>query len=582
MKLPTARSFGQAPAIRQRPLPTLQTTGVTESREEAAQMADAGEAMLRAGERLAARRDAVAKLRATREYRTQAMDEARRVLSEGDLTDPGTLEGYKNFIDTLGQSTLENFRGGEDARLDLQSQMQGTRFNLINQIATASAAAENKMIETEIGETMNNLAFKVRRDPREFLPAVNELNTYIDALPGDAASKRRRKAVAVSKFAEVATEELIAMGTTESLDAAHDILRTPGAIAQMDEGTQQRLLDSLREAAAPKPGGRVLSEEEAAAEGIQYDPEKGFVTQDANGNYRFQRTEATPLVNLDKATTRDEEFVKGLGKGDADFVSALRTDVEKSNRDQPHLMQLRAALESGGFEPGAFAETRLALSRVADLLGLSTESRLIGNASTAEQIDSATHQLAVNGAEKLSRVTNMSLGFVQRSLPELVKTREGNMVIVEIMQRANERLQAHAEILDDYIARSTLYPENEVSFYQKTREYDEENPVVDQDMLQRIESLSQTESRSLKEILAGGQEQGPPEGFADHLQSLGNDPEEWEFLRMEKEGAIVRRRNGTMEHVIPWPPEGETETEPQEESGLIDRLKRAGQVLAGD
>jgi hypothetical protein len=117
--------------------------------------------------------------------------------------------------------------------------------------------------------------------------------------------------------------------------------------------------------------------------------------------------------------TAAEEAVKATG-----IISSLRFTDD----------MLEAARRGTGFQSGPMGNFRLFWSNAANFLGLTEIENALGTAKTGEAMISATNQLALGGAEALSRVTNLSIGLLREVYPTLFRSLEGNQLISDILK----------------------------------------------------------------------------------------------------------------------------------------------------
>ena len=100
-------------------------------------------------------------------------------------------------------------------------------------------------------------------------------------------------------------------------------------------------------------------------------------------------------------------------------------------------------------------------------------------------------------AKTLSRVTNLSLKLVIDAVPNLMRTNEGNAVLLEVTDRFADRSIQVAEIAEGMIQRwdpqtsiSPFRPAEGETFNQKITRLDEEDPVVNDALLEAIQQGS--------------------------------------------------------------------------------------------
>lgn len=203
---------------------------------------------------------------------------------------------------------------------------------------------------------------------------------------------------------------------------------------------------------------------------------------------------------------------------DAKFAAERVNNIIETGRTartiKPQIDLFKAALQSGEFTTGAFAASRASIGRMAEFFGidpvkdLGLPQDLIGNPNAADLMLSASNQLGILLADRMSRTTNMSLGFIQDSLPNLIKTPEGNAIIVELFQRTNDREIKYSRMAE----RMQSQGKTSAEISRAIAKNEDRNPVVDQDFIDRIKSTAQKGagidlSESLKEgekIIEGG------------------------------------------------------------------------------
>ena len=231
------------------------------------------------------------------------------------------------------------------------------------------------------------------------------------------------------------------------------------------------------------------------------------------------------------------KFFETLGAKDAEAVQKMENDAQSAMRNKVEIRRMKAAMESGRFTTGVFADTRQFIARLGEFAGVDTTKgdwgKLIGDAATADTLDAASNRLGVEVADKLSRFTNMSLQFIRDSLPNLTRTPEGNSVLLEVMERASDRELKIASLADRYISEfKALRPEGERSFFQAVRDLDETDPVIDDNLRQRIIEGSKTAPPSFKQIF-GYLQNKPPEGVTV--------PKGWVFDSFDNAGRMIMR-----------------------------------------
>ena len=230
-----------------------------------------------------------------------------------------------------------------------------------------------------------------------------------------------------------------------------------------------------------------------------------------------------PITNLSENALSEE-----LGKLDAKRINDLETTAQIAIRTKGEVARMRAAIESGRFKTGVFADMRQFIARLFDFAGVDPAevSDLIGDAATADTLDAASARLGVDMAQKLGRITNMSLKFVKDALPALTRTPEGNKILILVMERVADRDLEIAALADSYFSRfGSLRPSDRKSFFEATRDLDESDPVIDEKLRQRIIDGSKNAPASFSDIKGFTESilkaRGVPEGIPAGSTKIG-------------------------------------------------------------
>lgn len=192
----------------------------------------------------------------------------------------------------------------------------------------------------------------------------------------------------------------------------------------------------------------------------------------------------TKTVEEERATAD----VTGNTKIEQEAVIKPMIEDAKTARDlMPSLDAFDAANKNGEFISGAAGGFRKSIGQWGQLLGIDPkvlEPITGGSPITAEIMDSAAQQINLKMADQVSRVTNMSLGFIQQAGPGIYRTPEGNAMIVELMRRSAERAIKLDDARQTYMEANggALRPAGKQSFYDQAQKILRE-PLVDQNFV---------------------------------------------------------------------------------------------------
>ena len=533
-RLPDVRAFGERPTPEALP-PVLQLSGVgaAERAEQesaisqakvGAQFTELGDRLALAAERLQARHDALASLRTIRDFREKASNEAMRVSAEDDLTHEDATKNFSTTIRAFMDDGLGKFTGGPDARIRVQEKLENLHFNLVNQIGLASAQATEKNIVSELGGAMNVLAMEVSNDPLSFAAKAHEFSSMVDSLPGSPQFKATQKDLATAMFTEATIRKFLQAGAISDVPGmnndAMDLLDNPMIARALGEERRTRLLSLVQQAS--KPDDLVEIGDPTSPTGSHFVPKSQAI-----GKPGRPRTPTVSIVNEGESA-----LAKALGQKDADIVSQVDRSAGDAITAKADITVMRDAINSGKFIPGAFGPTLQVIARFGERLGISEQIKpLVGDAATADTIEAASKRLGLALADKMSKVTNMSLTFIQDSLPSLMRTPAGNLVILDLMERVTDRDMQIAAIADEMTQgeHPSLRPKDKPSFGQRVRNLEKADPLVAPELRERILSESAKAPKSWKDVL---QEQAAPSGYVP--------PPGHTFLRMEGGRAVIR------------------------------------------
>ena len=204
----------------------------------------------------------------------------------------------------------------------------------------------------------------------------------------------------------------------------------------------------------------------------------------------------------------EREMDKRLAQIDTDMVKHVLEKGDTARAQQPQIDTMKEALKSGSFKFGTLADVRTEVGRFFETLGVDSGkvNKLIGGAQTAEVFEGAVNQLFSESAKDLDRSMKLSLTGIQKSLPQLYMTPEGNEVLVTLLERVNANKIAKADLTEQYWSEhGTTRAEGQPSLRKLINEFDANNPVVDDEMKDQIAQLGKSSGKmSWKDLFAGG------------------------------------------------------------------------------
>ena len=481
-----------------------------------------------AQENINARGDALKRAKTVSEWDEKSNTALLTTSEEQDLADPEVARGFNEQMRELMRSLVENHKGSADSKARLAVSLEQRRSALSGKAASMAIQAQKAGIQDLLNGALNELSATVRQNPgslsQQRLAVRRQMEEYSDALT--PTEERTYIKAADSILGETAIESMILSGHADQAEV--ELRDQPGLLASLYPDAQKRLFDKIN--------AFRVNQRAAETKGFQVRAElRATLGREPTPDELARKAGVAPpraLVNIDMGGER--AFIKELSKLDAGRVAELQDNAQTAFRNRAEIDRMTAALESGKFTTGVFADARQFLARLATFVGASDDTQaLIGDAATADVLDAASKNLAVEMAQKLGRITNMSLGFVIDSLPALTRTPEGNKILLEVMGRTATREIELANLADRYaIEYQTLRPEGEPSFFQAMRDLEENDPVITEELRKRIVGGSKKAPKSFVEVFGGGQ--------PDDLEL----PEGYEFDRMENGKVIIRDSAG--------------------------------------
>lgn len=469
------------------------------------------------------RDDAVRRARDYSAFNETIGEELRRIQTEEDIADDGTGKKFNDFLNQQLQTVIGQHGGSPESGAQLEIRLTEKKSDYTSQFANLSLTAKRNAVNAIMGQEIGKLGDLVYRDPGNIATAYDELEGMIADWAGvwTANEEEAFRVSGRSAIHEAALDSLLDQGDVQTAEAL--LYDMPGFSVPMTNEGRRRIQRRIREARGGDSLGAKVREFEQA---VGRDATEAEIAKMAGAA-------TSPLVSITQEG--DSAIAKEMGKLDAQRVNQLNTESMQAIRDLDEVERMSAAIESERFTTGVFSDARMFLARLADFAGIDTSTDewkdLIGDAATADTLDSASNKLAVNVAQKLGRITNMSLQFVRDSLPNLTRTPEGNRILLEVMKRGSERTIEISSLADQFIQRyGTLRPKEAKTFFESVRDLEESDPVITPKLRERIIKGSKKGPDTWKEVFTDKFKQEPPAGL--------EIPEGWTFDRMEGDAAI--------------------------------------------
>lgn len=133
-------------------------------------------------------------------------------------------------------------------------------------------------------------------------------------------------------------------------------------------------------------------------------------------------------------------------------LTLVEKDYDKfsnASSNKTAIAQMRSASDT--FKTGAFADTRMFVGQVADLIGLdeATKNEII-NPSSGETFKSAQNKLVRQLANGLQNLNKAELKMLQDNYPKVSNTREGNNLMFDIFEKEYEAQEQILAAIENY------------------------------------------------------------------------------------------------------------------------------------
>ena len=316
---------------------------------------------------------------------------------------------------------------------------------------------------------------------------------------------------------------------TEKADETVAKLKELGADKEMEPDRWEELVRRIYTGIDTKTAKQIGEDTLKTAATIE-----GIDPKDMPADKRSRLAKTDPpgaLVNQKINIGQDQE-----AKTTADRTSNLLGDTvdvaDAAFRTMGELKSIKAGLgnlnfakgkAAGGFITGAWADQRRWFGRVAELFySYSPNPHLknliisFGSTPIADVIDASSKRLLLYIAKDVGRITNLSLKFAQDTVPGLMRTPEGNDLIIAVMERTAERQMAIGKLAEEHQLLG-MWPEDsegkrsiERGFYARRREYRTANPMI----TPHIQGLIKKATRALYGL------QGKPNKKAPSMNSI--------------------------------------------------------------
>ena len=449
-----------------------------------------------AAQRIQNREDAIEHANRIGEYEDFSTSLLRDTILKQDISNRSVLGGVgeelrKKKADIIGRGGIS-----PDGMARLEADLERTRVLHSVKAADLSRVQSSKKVALRMGEYINQLSSEYLSDagnPAKLLEVFSKLDRRIETLSGAMEPHEEIQYSQTGKSLIVFSA--LNMLAEKNPDAAENVLmQTPGIDKILTPEHGAGILKTINSARSAKNTGFTLGENQirfdARGREIARGPKKEEQIKvekviDEMGVARWAKIEnvvdkQAPAAPQHVRTPEDEYKAKAaeaLATSEGRVMEGINKDIETARQVEPELRNIKTALDSGTVATGLGANPRLWLGKLLVLAGADTEEtrRFTGAPATAESLNSAANRIGLLTADRMTRVTNMSLEFIKESYPRLTMTEGGIRLITQSLELANARDKEVGKLMDDYQNKyRALRPGGDIpTFFEKRNEIDE-------------------------------------------------------------------------------------------------------------
>lgn len=282
---------------------------------------------------------------------------------------------------------------------------------------------------------------------------------------------------------------------------------TPGAEGRViAEGGRE-----AQETAVTIRGGTPEAQQAQQQLGVQIPEGETFeikLGQDNQGNViatDVNRLGTSQQINV--GSEQPTRFETDIQKGRAERIGTAQQEAQTSQQNLALFDTIKTSIEEGQAQTGFMGEGRRLTSQAMELVGLDPESVAPGFLSASPKVEAieAAHSQLVNqlAAERGARITNFQARQLKRALPELEKSREGNLILADLFSNMARNKVEVGKIANIFsrtpqgeLTQPTTVPgigemPEGTTFNEAVAEYESRNPVLTPELEDSISNAGQ-------------------------------------------------------------------------------------------
>jgi len=439
---------------------------------------DSDDRLKRAQLRIDAKHDINNSLILVDEFEQEEQKIFDELVADNKLGDVDFNQKYANAIDKKFSAILESsVFSSQEGKLTFQSKLLEARFKLGDDRGIKNSTA---LEQRQMGIARKGLmAFQLDPDRagEGFSEVISGARAKLNADFAGTLSESNERILINEVVFEQFSPRFTALIAGGDLNSARKLLNHPDVSQvlspQQFRAGQQRIELVEAKRIEQEVADNVLFQQEADRLGIrveQLTPAQKAGLKSSKRSPAFLAQEMFALAVLEhgtdnpttdqiqQTTRRNRAAVDPLQKikdtlqvADGKRLNLLRFENRiKAEGDLQALNLGQAALESGA-KPGSLVELRTGIAKMLNLFGVSDEaiaSLNLGSAPMNELLGKSLADLALTQADKISRVTNMSIKLVREVWGTAGNTKDGLAIIFEMAENIAQRDLAIADLAE--------------------------------------------------------------------------------------------------------------------------------------
>lgn len=348
-----------------------------------------------------------------------------------------------------------------------------------------------------------------------------------------------------------------AQAMTDYADRRRQTARQDREFEQLGHQTKSAAAQAVTSTRQSRQAGELIRlERGGTTKTLERDDRTGILRSIREGWNPTGYPQTTRMMQDAYSRKGDEALAAGDAEWYGNTMMAGEEALQRSRVVNGYLRNLEEAQHMvGGFQTGFAAPLRMGLGVGLEFFGIPVPD-IIGDPRAAQRMDSMSAQLAVELADHMSRITNMSIQLVKQSVPNLSRTVGGNQLIAEMMALATEHEVAKARFLESFrsehgglvaadgtTARTALWRwEKESGLEEQVVEMEERMRRTDQEVRRSGVSWRDVANATEEVARAATIDRSPdtlPPGLPSGSQAVGRTPDGREVYQLPDGTKVV-------------------------------------------